>query len=119
MVSDSQLENGFGDGVGSATLDHTVKRQHSDRENDLENGGDNSILHDKSRVEHIDGAKDIPSARTRIFEAPESIRNMTAEEREAAESRLRRKIDIRLMPMIILMYVVLRLPPVNRMDSIA
>jgi hypothetical protein len=42
---------------------------------------------------------------TRSFAAPEFIRNMTPEEREHVETRLRRKIDLRLMPMIILMYI--------------
>jgi hypothetical protein len=39
---------------------------------------------------------------TRTFEAPEFIRNWSPEERLAIENRLRRKIDLRLMPMIIL-----------------
>lgn len=41
----------------------------------------------------------------RIFQAPELVRNMSHEEREYAEKRLRRKIDARLMPMIVLMYI--------------
>ncbi|CZR59831.1 related to nicotinamide mononucleotide permease [Phialocephala subalpina] len=41
----------------------------------------------------------------RIFQAPELVRNMSPEEREYAEKRLRRKIDARLMPMIVLMYI--------------
>lgn len=89
MTSDqSQLERGLGDGVLNSSVD------------------------DKVEAEHLDGNNDISSPSTdkkaqpaRIFEAPESVRNMTAEERQAAESKLRRKIDFRLMPMIILMYV--------------
>lgn len=38
----------------------------------------------------------------RTFEAPEWIRNLTPEERLEVETRLKRKIDLRLMPMIII-----------------
>jgi hypothetical protein len=48
---------------------------------------------------------DPPITTTRSFAAPEFIRNMTPEEREQVEGRLRRKIDLRLLPMIILMYI--------------
>lgn len=37
--------------------------------------------------------------------APEWIRNLSVDERTAVEGRLRRKLDIRLMPMIVLMYI--------------
>lgn len=42
---------------------------------------------------------------TRTFEAPEWIRNLTPEERAAAEAALRKKIDLRLLPMVVLMYI--------------
>jgi len=64
---------------------------------------------DKARVQEIDtvggepGIRTVPTARR--FEAPEFIRNWTPEERHAAEKRLKAKIDLRLMPMIILMYI--------------
>ena len=64
---------------------------------------------DKARVQEVDkvggesGIATVPTAR--IFEAPEFIRNWTPEERHAAEKRLKAKIDLRLMPMIILMYI--------------
>lgn len=62
---------------------------------------------DKAQIEQVDDVKNrvVSSPPTRIFEAPEFIRNMTPEEREKAELRLRQKIDMRLMPMIILMYI--------------
>jgi hypothetical protein len=45
----------------------------------------------------------VPSAtRTPALIAPEFIRNWTPEQRLEAETRLKRKIDLRLMPMIIL-----------------
>ena len=64
---------------------------------------------DKARVQELDtiggepGIATVPTARR--FEAPEFIRNWTPEERHAAEKRLKAKIDLRLMPMIILMYI--------------
>jgi hypothetical protein len=70
-----------------------------------------SASEEKSRIQHIDGDKSSPvdaantAAPARVFQAPEFIRNMTAEERIAIENRLRRKIDIRLMPMIVIMYI--------------
>jgi hypothetical protein len=39
------------------------------------------------------------------LQAPEFIRNLTPEEREHLEKRLKRKIDIRLLPAIIIMYI--------------
>jgi len=57
-------------------------------------------------VDEKDAANPATSIRpTRTFEAPEFIRNMTPEERQSVEARLKRKIDFRLMPMIILMYI--------------
>ena len=37
--------------------------------------------------------------------APEWIRNLSVEERIAVEGKLKRKLDTRLMPMIVLMYI--------------
>jgi hypothetical protein len=39
------------------------------------------------------------------FQPPELVRNMTPEERAGLEKKLVRKIDLRLLPMIILMYI--------------
>jgi hypothetical protein len=70
-------------------------------------GGVESGSDDKTQSQHIDGKNSyipaVSSPPRRIFEAPEFIRNMTAEERYRVESSLRRKIDMRLMPMIIIM----------------
>lgn len=41
----------------------------------------------------------------RTFEAPELIRNLTVEERVKLEAKLVRKIDFRLLPMVILCYI--------------
>ena len=73
-------------------------------------GGDiDSASDGKGQSHHVD-AKDgtLPATSirpTRTFEAPEFIRNMTPEERKSVEAKLKRKIDFRLMPMIILMYI--------------
>jgi hypothetical protein len=63
---------------------------------------------DKGQAQQIDdiGMDGVMASQpARIPEAPECIRNMTLEERAHAELRLRQKIDLRLMPMIILMYI--------------
>lgn len=44
------------------------------------------------------------SARQRL-QPPECIRNLTPEERAQLERRLKRKVDIRLLPAIIIMYI--------------
>jgi hypothetical protein len=61
---------------------------------EMDSGSDNRDPH---------GLGTVPTERR--FEAPEFIRNWTPEERHAAEKRLKAKIDLRLMPMIILMYI--------------
>jgi hypothetical protein len=70
---------------------------------------DSGSADDKAQIEQVDdvskGAVLSSRSRSRRLEAPEFIRNMSPEEREAIELRLRRKIDLRLMPMIILMYI--------------
>jgi len=75
-------------------------------------GGEMDSGSDKAQTRQVDDVgKDsdaLPTmsvGRTRTFEAPEFIRNMTPKERLEVETRLKRKIDIRLMPMITLMYI--------------
>lgn len=41
----------------------------------------------------------------RDFQPPEIIRYLSAEQRATLEKRLRRKIDLRLLPMIVVMYI--------------
>lgn len=52
-----------------------------------------------------DQISNISGAHIRTFEAPEWIRNLTPEQRAAAETKLVRKIDFRLLPMVIMMYI--------------
>jgi hypothetical protein len=65
---------------------------------------------DKARVQEIDAVGAEP--------APEFIRNWTPEERHAAEKRLKAKIDLRLMPMIILMYIMNYLDRASNRDPL-
>jgi hypothetical protein len=58
-----------------------------------------------AQMEHVIGTGSEGMAQATLREAPAFIQNMTAEERALAERRLTRKIDIRLLPMIILMYI--------------
>jgi len=60
-----------------------------------------SASDEKGHTRHAD----VPTAGVRVFQAPEFIRNMSVEERAAFELTLRRKIDLRIMPMIVLMYI--------------
>lgn len=55
--------------------------------------------YDVSRVE------DASLAQARTFQAPDLVRKMSPEERFVAEAKLKRKIDLRLLPMVILMYI--------------
>ena len=57
----------------------------------------------KEAVAPVEGVASAP-VRSRL-EPPEIIRNMSPEEREHLETKLKRKIDLRLMPGIILMYI--------------
>lgn len=47
----------------------------------------------------------ISQGQSRALQAPEFIRLMTPEERRKAENALRKKIDRRLMPMVVIMYI--------------
>ncbi|KAN0096682.1 MFS general substrate transporter [Hyaloscypha variabilis] len=53
-------------------------------------------------VEDVSVHNSVPGKQSR---APELVRNMTPEVREKLENSLRRKIDLRLLPMIVLMYI--------------
>ena len=58
----------------------------------------------KSQVDNVEvvAIADRPNARK---DAPAYVAGLTPEEREQAEKALVRKIDIRLLPMIIIMYI--------------
>jgi hypothetical protein len=59
---------------------------------------------DKSGVESVEVVANVDRPNPRK-EAPAYVAGLTPEEREQAEKALVRKIDIRLLPMIIIMYI--------------
>ncbi|KAI9810738.1 MAG: hypothetical protein M1827_006076 [Pycnora praestabilis] len=60
----------------------------------------------KYTTEHIDDAGNANAAKlTRSRDAPPLVRDLSPEDRERLEANLRRKIDFRLLPMIILIYL--------------
>jgi hypothetical protein len=62
----------------------------------------------KANVDHVELVEEssihgsVPGKPSR---APEIIRAMTPEHRQKLETSLRRKIDLRLMPMVVIMYI--------------
>ncbi|KAK0116909.1 hypothetical protein ONS96_012755 [Cadophora gregata f. sp. sojae] len=60
---------------------------------------------DGQHVDHDGKAATAAEIAPREHRAPEFIRNMTPEVRQATELKLRRKLDLRIMPMIVLMYI--------------
>jgi len=90
----------------------TMAAEHDSLEKGLASGENGSGSEGKGRSQQIDDIEKHPNAAPavvgdskRALEAPEFLRHMTLEERLAVETRLMRKIDARLMPMIILMYI--------------
>ena len=61
-------------------------------------------LPDKVTAQHIDHPEDASRCSLNLV-VPELVRNMTPEYRLRLETQLKRKIDLRLLPMIILMYM--------------
>jgi len=50
-------------------------------------------------------AASISQGQSQALQPPEYVRQMSPEERKKAETALRKKIDLRLMPMIVIMYI--------------
>jgi hypothetical protein len=74
---------------------------------DLKDDEDSVLPQDsKMQASHIND-ENVEGARVakRVLQAPELVLHMSAEERASAENRLVRKIDLRLLPMVILMYI--------------
>lgn len=73
---------------------------------DADSGSDKVNSH---QIDHVGKdsaiAAEVTQGTTRRRQAPEFIRNMTPEVRQATELRLRKKLDLRIMPMIVLMYI--------------
>jgi hypothetical protein len=82
-----------------------------------------SLPDDKIDAKHIDD-RDSPTGsgvevrtQTRTLEAPEWIRDLSPEERINIEGKLKRKIDLRLLPMVILMYIMNYLDRVRNLSG--
>lgn len=71
---------------------------------------------DKQAAEYLDEVEDANTANkpNRALEAPELIRNLSPEERVRLEKKLTRKIDFRLLPAVIIMYILNYLDRVSR-----
>jgi hypothetical protein len=65
----------------------------------------NEIYDEKTKVDMIDRVETAHTQGLTRMEAPELVRNMSPEERAHAEKVLVRKIDFRLMPMLVIMYI--------------
>ena len=65
----------------------------------------NDIYDEKASVDMIDRVETAHTQGLTRMKAPELVRNMSPEERAHAEKVLVRKIDFRLMPMLVLMYI--------------
>ena len=83
-----------------------IRKMSSPHEKEVDVTRNESSSEDKIQTHHVDGSAPVVALPTaRKFEAPEFIRNMSPDERLSIESSLKRKIDLRLMPMIVIMYV--------------
>lgn len=77
---------------------------------------------DKAKIQQMDVDEKIMSSTPTpgdlpAFGPPELIRDMSPEKRLEVEKRLKRKIDLRIMPMIVLMYILNYLDRVSILHS--
>lgn len=64
--------------------------------------GDDS---DDKLAQHVSALENVPTTTRTRREPPELVKNLSLEERQHSEKALVRKIDLRLLPMIVLMYI--------------
>lgn len=77
----------------------------TDKKVDVEHLSSNE---DKSHHKHhkdVSGVANLDSARSRGLQPPDIIARLSPEDRVFLEKKLRKKIDLRLLPMVILMYI--------------
>ncbi|KAI1250558.1 hypothetical protein MGN70_007615 [Eutypa lata] len=77
----------------------------TDKKVDVEHLSSNE---DKSHHQHhkdVSGVANLDSARSRGLQPPDIIARLSPEDRVFLEKKLRKKIDLRLLPMVILMYI--------------
>ncbi|RYP27642.1 hypothetical protein DL767_007572 [Monosporascus sp. MG133] len=80
----------------------------SDKKFDIEHTSSNEdrAQNPKSgQADHVSGVAKLDDARSRGLQPPAFIANLSPDERISLERRLIKKIDLRLMPMVILMYI--------------
>ena len=82
-----------------------TKNSKVDLEHASSNEGGNDV--DKVTDDKLadSGVANLDIARRRGLQPPEIIARLSPDERLALEAKLRRKIDLRLLPMVILMYI--------------
>lgn len=86
--------------------------------NDIEASYDSKVS--PSHLENDAPVEISPTNQSRpALQAPEFIRNMTPEERAIAEKKLKWKIDLRLLPMVVLMYIMNYLDRVSCISHLA
>jgi hypothetical protein len=99
----SHHKNGYQKAMPSAY--HNYEKEIIGRDIESSSEGKGQSHHVDNDGKDVSGEPAVALHPTRTFEAPEWIRNLTPEERLAVETRLKRKIDLRLLPMIVLMYI--------------
>lgn len=87
---------------------------------------DDIYVEDKINVVDDDGLTGSEFKATGGLQPPECLRNMSPEQYAELERRLKRKVDLRLLPMIVIMYLMNYLdryapgfPPTYRVDATA
>lgn len=83
---------------------HTLSHDEHAPGGALEIDTEKQVAHEDSKEGELAGTA-VAAARRRDLQPPAFLVGMSAEDREALEKKLKRKIDFRLMPMIILMYI--------------
>jgi len=89
----------------SSTLAVTEHQQEKEAGRHIDSGDSNGIGPEKPYATEIDAQLENGAQTRGPPRMPDYVKNMTVEERAHAEALLRRKIDFRLLPMIVLMYI--------------
>lgn len=94
----------------TASSSSSEERQQQQRRDQQLKGDQGEILADEikgSALATSDGklSPAVAAAQRRGLTSPEFLRNVTPEQRAAMEKRLVRKIDLRLMPCVVIMYI--------------
>ena len=85
--------------IGSQVKDNGPEIYHQE-----EKGIDTAHLEEKDGLEVLD-KESLNEKLVKNLELPESLRDLTDEEFDALEKRTKRKIDLRILPMVVLIYI--------------